>query len=173
MIKSKTYVVEVNTLSKRVIKFIHTIGKPIVINNKDNIVSTLVYTDGVIVKNNTKSYARRSYVYKDEEITGDLILDVSEIVIENPTYILEVTLKKSWLDNDHVEGYFDVIDDTSIYLVNKGDKEALKKAKATINHLRTDYNDVYSLIDLIKYKDDTYNCYYKIDKNVYSLKKLL
>lgn len=172
MIKKKMFSVEINTLSKRVTKIVPTVSKPIVINNKENKVSTLLYTDGVITSTNTKSYSRREYKYKDEVIKGDLILDVTEVKIEDPTFILEVTLKNTWLDGKHVSGYFDVVDDTSIYIVNPNDKEALKKAKATINHMKTDVNDIQSILELIKYKDDTYSNYYEINKNVYSLKRI-
>jgi len=166
MIKNKVFIVEINTLSKRIVKIIPALGRPIVINNKENKVSTLLYTDGIILDTKTRSYSVREYKYKEEVIKGDLIL-------EDPTFILEVTLKNTWLEGKHVSGYFDVVDDTSIYIVNPNDKEALRKAKATINHMKTDVNDIQSILELIMYKDDTYASYYEINKNVYSLKKLI
>ena len=165
MIKNKMFTVEINTLSKRIVKIIPAPGKPIVINNKENKVSTL--------DTKTRSYSVREYKYKEEVIKGDLILDVTEVKIEDPTFILEVTLKNTWLEGKHVGGYFDVVDDTSIYIVNPNDKEALRKAKATINHMKTDVNDIQSILELVMYKDDTYASYYEINKNVYSLKKLI
>lgn len=173
MIKNKVFTVEINTLSKRIIKIIPALGRPIVINNKENKVSTLLYTDGIILDTNTRSYFIKEYKYKEEVIKGDLILDVTEVKIEDPTFILEVTLKNTWLEGKHVSGYFDVVDDTSIYIVNPNDKEALRKAKATINHMKTDVNDIQSILELVMYKDDTYASYYEINKNVYSLKKLI
>ena len=155
MIKNKVFTVEINTLSKRIVKIIPALGKPIVINNKENKVSTLLYTDGIILDTKTRSYSVREYKYKEEVIKGDLILDVTEV------------------EGKHVSGYFDVVDDTSIYIVNPNDKEALRKAKATINHMKTDVNDIQSILELIMYKDDTYTSYYEINKNVYSLKKLI
>lgn len=173
MIKNKMFTVEINTLSKRIVKIIPALGKPIVINNKENKVSTLLYTDGIILDTKTRSYSVREYKYKEEVIKGDLILDVTEVKIEDPTFILEITLKNTWLEGKHVSGYFDVLDDTSIYIINPNDKEALRKAKATINHMKTDVNDIQSILELIMYKDDTYASYYEINKNVYSLKKLI
>ena len=171
MIKNKTFTVEINTVSKRVFKLIRSAGRLININNKDNLVCTLLYTDGLISNIKTRSYLKREYKYKDEVLEGDLIVDVSDIEVQNPSYILEITIKKMWLNDNHVTGYFNVIDDTSIYITNPGDKEALKKAKATLNHLKTDFSNVRDMFDLIKYKDDTYSNYYEIDKNVYSMKK--
>lgn len=40
MIKNKVFTVEINTLSKRIVKIIPALGRPIVINNKENKVST-------------------------------------------------------------------------------------------------------------------------------------
>ena len=39
--------------------------------------------------------------------------------------------------------------------------------------MKTDVNDIQSILELIMYKDDTYTSYYEINKNVYSLKKLI
>ena len=36
MIKNKVFTVEINTLSKRIVKIIPALGRPIVINNKEN-----------------------------------------------------------------------------------------------------------------------------------------
>lgn len=173
MIKKKMFTVEINTISNRIVKIIPAPGKPIVINNKENKVSTLLYTDGVILDTKARSCSVREYKYKEEVIKGDLILDVTEVKIEDPTFILEVTLKNTWLQGKHVSGYFDVVDDTSIYIINPNDKEALRKAKATINHMKTDVFDIQSILELFMYKDDTYTSYYEINKNVYSLKKLI
>ena len=138
-------------------------------------VDTKIYTDGEIIKV-TESSKEPISEYFIGKIKYDRPVDTlikRKAYIKNASFILVVTVAEDKIEiGAHGVGVFNVIKDTEIFLNNKKDKKALKKARETILAISGD-SHYESIFDILFRKNNINSDldYEKENDSVYRLKK--
>jgi len=146
----------------------------------NDIVKTRIYTDGEIV-NIEIEYPRQTDEYnvgkKKHNGGPNTFMIRKRIYITNASYVLKVTTAREFLRAGKVNGFFDVLKETEIFLNNKKDKQALRNAKKTIQKFsgQPHFDSIFDAI-MQNYSSNSGSInknlnYDSINKNVYQLRK--
>jgi len=138
-------------------------------------VDTKIYTDGEIIRvvESSKEPISEYFIGKIKYDRPVDTLIKRKAYVKNASYILVVTVAEDKVRiGTHGVGFFDVIKDTEIFLNNKKDKKALKKARETLMAISgsSHYDNIFAALFR---KNSTSNDldYEKANDSVYTLKK--
>lgn len=140
-------------------------------------VETKIYTDGDVVQIGESEEENISEYYIDGKKYTHQVdkLKRTKVYLENHSYAVVYTLGEEFVTVGRVSGWFKLVKDVQIYLKDKRDLTAMKKAKKTIEMIREHNSSVNynSLLGMLLSNDNRPRKleYEKYNKNVYTLKK--
>lgn len=149
--------------------------EPKLINRVDKKIKTIIYTDGNITKvEESEPIEINKYYINKIKYNGEVNqLIKKKVYLENATYIVKVIVADEFLKYENGLGHFNVIKDVKIFLKDKKDREARKRAKDTViaisSNLRN-YNSIWDVVFGVKTNFSDSIAYEKIADNVYKLK---
>ncbi len=139
-------------------------------------IQTRVFTDGQIEKESeeTSKEIEEYYIGKKKYKYDVDTLKSKKIYLKNHTYAITCLIAKEYMTVGNVTGWFDVIQDISIYLENPKDKRALKKVKQVISQISNrnssvDYSSLFGMFFSRSENKEKLE-YEEVSKNVYKLK---
>ena len=144
---------------------------------EDKKIQMRIFTDGEIAEESeeTTKSIDEYYIGKRKYQLAVDTLKTKNLYFKNHSYVITYLIAKEFRTVGSVSGWFDVVEDVSIYLKNPKDKTALKSAKGVIreieNHNKSvDYSSLFGMLfsqgkESPKFEPE------EISKNVYSLKK--
>ena len=140
-------------------------------------IETKIFTDGEVVKfgEPTEEVISEYYIC-GKKYTGSVDkLKKTRIFLKNYSYAVVYTLAEEYLTVGNIHGFFKVVQNVNIYLKNKKDITALRKARKTISMVKEHNNSVNynSLFSMLCASDNSPKKieYEKYNKNIYTLKK--
>lgn len=140
-------------------------------------VETKIYTDGEVVQIDEPIVEDISeYYINGKKYNGSINkLRTTRVQLKDHSYAVVYTLGEEYLTVGNIRGFFKVIKNVEIYLKDKKDLTALRKAKKTISMIQEHCNsvDYSSLFTMFLSKDNTPRKleYEKYNRSVYTLKK--
>ena len=140
-------------------------------------IETKIYTDGEIVEvEETQVEPITEYYIGNKKYTNNLSKKkTTKLHLRNHTYAVVYTLAEEFLTVGNIAGFFKVVKEVKVYVHNKKDTKALRKAKITMKMIAdrnrsVDYSSLFTM--LFKRNEEPKRMEYeeKID-NIYVLKK--
>lgn len=141
-------------------------------------IQMMVFTDGELAMEGEEVTEDISEYYigkKKYQYTVDT-LKTRDVFFRNHSYVITYLIAQRWMSVGNFTGWFDVVEDVSVYLENAKDKKALKDAKRVIGKIqnRNDNVDYSSFLSMYLsrgrgLKDVEIE---EIAKNAYSLRKI-
>lgn len=115
--------------------------------NDDNIiehkqVQTRIFTDGEIVKEIDEENKAIEDFNIDKHQSSASIEKTKKVYFKNHTYVITILLAEEFKKNEHINGFFDIIKDISIYLENTKDKKTLKEVKKVIKEITNHHQSI-------------------------------
>jgi hypothetical protein len=143
---------------------------------EEEMVQMRIFTDGEIasesdiVTEDIDEYYFGKEKYKQYVDT----LKSKNLCFKNHSFVITYTIAQEWTSVGRVHGWFDIIKDVSIYLENRKDRKALKRARHVIAQIENrnasvDYSSLYSMLFSKKYEPVEFNPE-EIQENVYNVK---
>lgn len=149
------------------------------IDEADNKIKTVIYTDGKVKKIEESApeaiseyfIGRKKYGYEVNQLIK------KRLYIEDASYIVKVNLADEILDYESEgrkgRGHFYVITSTELLVKDKKDREAIRKAKETVKSISSDsreYNSIWAALFKKKGNNQSSLEYEKSHKDIYQLK---
>lgn len=167
--KFETHTDTYNTLEFDIVSY-HLVE---VNNFLEDRINTIILTDGELIETTISEPEpiNEYYIGKTKYEYPVDTLNKKRVVIKNARYILAVTFVNRVVRiGTHGFGWLKTIDDTEIFLNNKKDKDALKKAKETVMSISCQPKTV--LEATLGRNTNVFNLNYEsVAKNVYQLKR--
>lgn len=144
---------------------------------EEKLIQMKVFTDGEIAKEiEEPSQSIDEYYIGKRKYQYDVdTLKRKKIYFKNHSYVITYLVVNKFVSLGNVKGWFDVVDEVTIYLKNPKDKQALKNVKQVIRKINAhnksiDFSSIFGILfsggnDLEKFKTEC------ISENVYCLKK--
>lgn len=144
--------------------------------NEHKRVQMKIFTDGEIDRQSDVISQRidKYYIGKKEYLMPVDTLKTKKVFFKNYSYIIIYLISSEFMTVGNITGWFDVINDVSIYMQNLKDRKALKEARDVIKAIEHVNNDKFSsLYEMLFSCNRTSQIYEqeKIAQNVYSIKK--
>ena len=164
----------------------HTVYKPFSLvfdedRNDNNVyeykrIKMKVFTDGELINESDESVTNiDEYFIGDEKYKHDVdTLKKKNLYFKNHSYVITYLITRELMNIGNIHGWFDVIEDVSIYLQNPKDKTALRNAKLAIKEIENNNQRKYiSIFDVLFTSNKNTNTLEteKVSEGVYTLKK--
>ncbi len=113
-------------------------------------ISTNVFTDGSIVKEEENTYDFTGYYYDKQKTPHHFDnIKLKTIYFKDHSYVIVYLIREEYGKRGNVAGLFNVIADIRVYLKKTEDKKALKEVKAIIKEIErvnnsTNYTSVFT-----------------------------
>ena len=140
-------------------------------------IETKIYTDGEIVEvEEAQVEPITEYYIGNKKYTNNLSKKkTTKLHLRNHTYAVVYTLAEEFLTVGNIAGFFKVVKEVKVYVHNKKDTKALRKAKITMKMIAdrnrsVDYSSLFTM--LFKRNEEPKRMEYEeIKDNIYVLKK--
>lgn len=148
-------------------------GRPLII--EEEMVQTRIFTDGEIASESDEETENIDEYYFGKEKYKQFVdtLKSKNLYFKNHSFIITYTIAQEWTSVGRIGGWFNIIKDVSIYLENRKDRKALKRARHVITQIENrnasvDYSSIYSM--LFSKKEPVEFDPVEIKENVYKVK---
>lgn len=165
---NNTYIEINDVMKKSVFKFFDK-----EINQDTYQVSNRIFTDGIFVNELEEEIKIDEYEYCEKKYSANTLIK-RKIYLKDYSYIVVFTSTLDFLTLGNIKGWFNRIRNVEVYVKNKKDKEALRKARNTINMVynnnsNVDYSSIFSMLFSRSTNDNKLE--YERKKDIYTLKK--